>query len=83
MGLSGKSGRSAKNEDTPGDAKVAEWLVDDETTKVEKWRIHVLAEAGYPKGEAQRLAMSAVDLHEAVALVRNGCDPETAAEILL
>jgi hypothetical protein len=37
--------------------------------KVESWRLHVLIEAG--------------DLHHAVELVAKGCDPTTAAEILL
>jgi hypothetical protein len=51
--------------------------------KVESWRLHVLMEAGYPLHLAERLAGSEVDLHRAVELVRAGCTPETAAEILL
>lgn len=55
----------------------------DERSKVESWRLHVLIEAGYPVSLAERIAGSEVDLHVAVELVRSGCRPETAAEILL
>ena len=54
-----------------------------ERAKVESWRLHVLIEAGYPLPLAERLAGSAVDLHQAVDLVALGCSPEVAAEILL
>jgi len=43
----------------------------------------VLMEAGYPVPLAERLAHSEADLHSAVELVRRGCEPQTAAEILL
>jgi hypothetical protein len=56
---------------------------ETERTKVESWRLHVLIEAGYPLGLAERLAHSEVDLHRAVDLVQRGCRHETAAEILL
>ena len=56
----------------------------DERAKVEGWRLHVLAEAGYPLPLAERLARSNADLPEAVTLVaERGCTPELAAEILL
>jgi hypothetical protein len=55
----------------------------DERSKVESWRLHILIEAGYPLGLAERLAVSEADLHRAVELVVLGCTPETAAEILL
>jgi hypothetical protein len=45
--------------------------------------LHVLMEAGYPLPLAERLAHSEADLHAAVELVRRGCDPKIAAEILL
>ena len=51
--------------------------------KVASWRLHVLIEAGYPLPLAERLAHSEADLHTAVDLVRKGCEPKTAAEILL
>jgi hypothetical protein len=55
----------------------------DEPARVESWRLHILLEAGYPVHLAERLAGSEVDLHVAVELVRRGCSPNTAAEILL
>ena len=54
-----------------------------EREKVAGWRLHVLIEAGYPLPLAERLAQSDADLHTAVELVRKGCEPLTAAEILL
>lgn len=55
-----------------------------ERAKVESWRLHVLIEAGYPLSLAEKLAAALdADLHEAVDLVGRGCDPRTAAEILL
>ena len=54
-----------------------------EREKVAGWRLHVLIEAGYPLSLAERLAQSDADLHTAVELVRKGCEPLTAAEILL
>jgi hypothetical protein len=54
-----------------------------ERVKVETWRLHVLMEAGYPVPLAERVAHSNADLHQAVGLVRAGCAPELAAEILI
>jgi hypothetical protein len=54
-----------------------------ESSKVESWRLHVLMEAGYPLPLAERLAGSEADLHRAVELVGQGCDPQTAVEILI
>jgi hypothetical protein len=56
---------------------------DGEQAKVESWRLHVLIEAGYPLPLAEKLAASDADLHLCVDLVRSGCDPTVAAEILL
>lgn len=56
---------------------------EDEQSKVESWRLHVLIEAGFPLPLAERLAVSAADLHDCVDLVRSGCDPTVAAKILL
>jgi len=56
---------------------------DNERARVESWRLHVLMEAGYPLPLAEKLAGSEADLHRAVELVGQGCDPETAAEILI
>jgi hypothetical protein len=55
----------------------------DERSKVESWRLHILIEAGYPLSLAERLAVSEADLHVACEMLRSGCKPETAAEILL
>ncbi len=57
--------------------------VQDEHAKVESWRMYVLAEAGFPLHLCERMAASEIDIHEAVKLVKSGCKPETAAEILL
>ncbi|MSO57945.1 MAG: hypothetical protein EXQ77_02760 [Thermoleophilia bacterium] len=51
--------------------------------RVESWRLYVLIEAGFPVSIAERLAASGADLHACVALLRQGCSPQTAAEILL
>jgi len=56
---------------------------ENEPAKVESWRLHTLLEAGYPVPLAERIAGAEVDLHDAVALIRRGCDPTVAAEILL
>jgi hypothetical protein len=55
----------------------------DERSKVEGWRLHILIEAGYPLSIAERLAVSEADLHLACEMLGLGCQPETAAEILL
>ncbi len=54
----------------------------DEQVKVEGWRLHVLIEAGYPVEVATNLAHSQADLHRAVELLRSGCDPALAEQIL-
>lgn len=52
--------------------------------KTEAWRLEVLLNAGYPATIAERLAVNfTIDLHRAVQLLREGCGPELAAEILL
>jgi hypothetical protein len=56
---------------------------ENEPGRVESWRLHILLEAGYPVHLAERLAVSEVDLHMAVEIVTQGCDPVTATEILL
>jgi hypothetical protein len=57
--------------------------VGGEQAKVEGWRLHVLIEAGFPLPLAEKLAASGADLHTCVDLVRSGCSPVTAADILL
>jgi hypothetical protein len=67
--------------------EITETPVEDtrpnEQAKVESWRLHVLIEAGFPLPLAERLSVSEADLHECVDLLRQGCSPATAAEILL
>ena len=59
----------------------------NEEFKVVGWRRLVLIEAGYPDHLAELIARrwngtDTIDLHRAVELVRQGCDPHTAANIL-
>jgi hypothetical protein len=56
---------------------------ENEQAKVESWRLHILIEAGFPLPLAEKLAASEADLHTSVDLLRQGCSPVTAAEILL
>ena len=56
---------------------------ETERSKVEGWRLHILIQAGYPLHLAEKLAGSEADLHRAVELVAQGCDPTVAASILL
>ncbi|MGQ0433449.1 MAG: hypothetical protein ACT452_13685 [Microthrixaceae bacterium] len=58
--------------------------VETEDERVFAWRFESLLRAGYPERLAHKLALRPqIDLHRAVALVRRGCPPETAAEILI
>lgn len=54
-----------------------------EKIKTESWRLHVLIQAGYPLPLAEKIAYSSADLHRAVDLVKAGCSPLLAAEIVL
>lgn len=68
-------------------AEITETQLEDtrpnEQAKVESWRLHILIEAGFPLPLAEKLAVSEADLHECVDLLRQGCSPAMAAEILL
>jgi hypothetical protein len=57
--------------------------VTDPKKQVVSWRLHVLIEAGYPLDLAEKLADSEADLHLCVEILGEGCEHETAAEILL
>ena len=51
---------------------------------VERWRAEELERAGYPVDVAAELAMRTdVDLHRAAELLKSGCSPELAVQILL
>ena len=57
---------------------------DYDPEEVFSWRLEQLERAGYRPFLARRLAReTTIDLHLATELVQNGCDPETAAQILL
>jgi hypothetical protein len=58
-------------------------MVKDEKHEIETWRQEQLEEAGFPRliayGIATRLD---IDYHQAIDLLRQGCKPTEAAEIL-
>jgi hypothetical protein len=55
-----------------------------EAERVELWRTEALQRAGYDAAAAKLLASRTdIDLHQAVALLEAGCDPELAIRILL
>ena len=55
-----------------------------EQERIERWRADELERAGYEPAAASLLAgRTDVDLHYAIDLVRNGCAPELALQILL
>lgn len=55
-----------------------------EAERVVAWRQEELERVGYDVAGARDLSRrSDVDLHLAIALVRDGCSPETAIRILL
>jgi hypothetical protein len=61
-------------------------LTQQETEKqrIERWRADELVRAGFEPAAASLLASRAdVDLHDAIELVRRGCPPELALDILL
>jgi hypothetical protein len=47
------------------------------------WRLEQLSGAGFDTTLAAELALSNVDLHDAIDLVQWGCDPALVARILL
>lgn len=65
-------------------SNVADWI-ETESERVERWRLTELIRADYPLRLAEKLASRFdIDLHEAVALVKQqGCEPRIAARILL
>ena len=57
---------------------------DTEQAKIERWRAGELERAGYEASAAALLAGRAdIDLHYAIDLLRNGCAPDLALQILL
>jgi hypothetical protein len=74
-----------RKDETPARSDMTQVVeqAQNEREKVAGWRLHTLIEAGYPLPLAEKLAHSEADLHTAVELIRRGCEPKTAAEILL
>jgi hypothetical protein len=60
-------------------------LIDEtEAEAILRWRFEELVRSGYDIGSALVLASHVeVDLHDASALTRRGCPPDTALRILL
>jgi hypothetical protein len=59
-------------------------FIETEEQRIESWRMEVLEQAGFDKRAAALLACRKdVDLHQAISLLKNGCSPELALEILL
>jgi hypothetical protein len=57
---------------------------ETEQERIERWRAAELERAGFEPAAASLLASRPdVDLHHAVDLLRNGCSPELALQILL
>jgi hypothetical protein len=54
----------------------------DALESVVAWRRESLERAGYPAALADDIASSDADLHQAIDLLRAGCTPELAAQIL-
>jgi hypothetical protein len=63
--------------------KTTEEAQHSEPDRVEAWRLQTLIEAGYPFEHAELIAISDADLHRAVELLRKGCAPELAVDILI
>jgi hypothetical protein len=57
---------------------------ETEQERIARWRAEELERAGFEATAASLLAARAdVDLHFAIGLLRNGCAPELALQILL
>jgi hypothetical protein len=57
---------------------------ETEQERISRWRAEKLEGAGFEATAASLLATRAdVDLHYAIDLLRNGCSPELALQILL
>jgi hypothetical protein len=72
--------------DEGGAVTAAQFELIDETEAeaILRWRFEELVRSGYDIGSALVLASHVeVDLHDASALTRRGCPPETALRILL
>ena len=55
----------------------------DGLDEVASWRRETLVRAGYPEELAEQIALSGADLRRAEDMLRQGCTPALAAQILL
>ncbi len=63
---------------------IAELLADEsEHDRVTRWRLEQFGALGFELGDSLLLAASPADLEMARKLVRSGCNPDVAAQILL
>jgi len=59
-------------------------IEETELERVVRWRAERLESAGYELDAALEIAARPdVDLHQAIALLEQGCSPEVAARILI
>ena len=59
-------------------------VLETELERVERWRAELLVRSGYDTVDAAAVAARLdVDLHAAIDLLRSGCPPELALQILL
>ena len=75
-----------RNKRRPEDRMAAAELtiIETEQERIERWRAEELERAGFEAAAASLLAgRNDVDLHYAIDLLRAGCSPELALEILL
>ena len=87
MGATSLLQRTKYTGTTTGGPKMAAAELTTQETEVERiarWRAEELERAGYEAAAASLLAARMdVDLHYAIDLLRNGCAPELALQILL
>ena len=58
-------------------------IIETELDRVERWRTAELMRVGFAGDDAVALAARPdIDLHEAIELVRRGCPPQLAVQIL-
>jgi hypothetical protein len=59
-------------------------IIDEELERIERWRVEELERAGYTADQALALGTRHdVDLHQAADILRRGCPPDLAIQILL
>ena len=59
-------------------------VAGSEAERILAWRLEQLARSGFDFEPAMQIALcSEVDLHDAIDLVKRGCEPALAARILL